>query len=50
MTDIDAYLEAHGYTRRQIRRERAWRVAGYVLIGIVAGYMLGSGLWLVSGA
>jgi len=48
--DIDAYLHAHYTAQKQLRRERMWRVAGYVLAGMVAGYVVGSGLWLVTGA
>lgn len=47
--DIDAYLQAHGYTRRMIRREKAWHVAGYVLVGIMAGWIIGAGVLAVTG-
>lgn len=46
--DIDAYLEAHGYTRRMIRREKAWHLAGYVLVGIMAGGLVGAGVLAVA--
>lgn len=43
--DIDAYYQAHNYTRRMIRREKiAWLIA-YVVVGIVGGYLLGCGLY-----
>lgn len=49
MTDeIDAYLQAHGYTRRMIRREKAAWVAAYVLVGIMAGWIIGAGMLAVT--
>lgn len=45
--DYDAYYTAHDYTRRMIRREKLAWVAGYVLVGIIGGYLLGCGLYAI---
>lgn len=46
--DIDAYYTAHDYTRRMIRREKLAWVAGYVLVGIMAGGLVGAGVLAVA--